>query len=119
MADSMTLNRYSTLRTIVHGLEIELKRLELWEDEPPRPDALASQMPFACDRLMFHQWLRWQFIPRMQKILAGHGALPIASDIFPYALHSLSQYERDPNELLFLVRSFDEVIKGSPRSADH
>ena len=111
-ASPSTVDRYRALRGIVAKIEIELKTLELWESAPPEASALSSALPFSYDTLDFHQWLQWQFLPKMRRILMGHGPLPESSQIFPYALDCLRDSERDPNELLFLLRSFDELISG-------
>ena len=114
------LARYRALRVIVDRVELELRRIDLWEDAPPTSDALTSREPFSYDTLMFHQWLQWQFIPRMRRILAGHGALPSTSAILPYAQDSMQRYrERDVSELLFLIGSFDELISEGRIKACH
>ena len=104
------LSQYRSLRHLVDRMEGELRRLELWETASPDRTALSSEEPFSYDTLMFHQWLQWMFIPRMRQILMGHGDLPRESDIFPYALDCLRQFRDDPNELLFLIKTFDELI---------
>jgi len=107
-----SVDQYRSLREILGRIEAELKSLGLWEAQPPPPAALASTLPFCYDTLDLHQWLQWLFLPKMQRILLGHGALPTESGIFPYALDCLRDSDEDPNELLFLLRSFDEVLSG-------
>jgi len=107
-----TVDQYRSLRYIVAQIEVELKTLQLWETAPPAADALASTEPFSVDTLDFHQWLQWQFLPKMRRILLGHGQLPATSQIFPYAVDCLRDSDLNPNELLFLLRSFDELISG-------
>ena len=41
-------------------IEIELRRIDAWESEPPSPEALQSAQPFAVDTLEFTQWLQFQ-----------------------------------------------------------
>ena len=81
--------------------------------------ALASEQPFSYDTMMFHQWLQWLFIPRMRAILAGHGHLPRESAILPYAADCLSSYDQAPDELLFLIQTFDELISGAAPARFH
>jgi uncharacterized protein YqcC (DUF446 family) len=107
-----TVDQYRALRHVVAQIEVELKNLQLWEPAPPPADTLTSTVPFSVDTLDFHQWLQWQFLPKMRRILLGHGQLPDSSQIFPYALDCFLESERDSNELLFLLRSFDELISG-------
>jgi uncharacterized protein YqcC (DUF446 family) len=106
------VDQYRSLREILAQIEVELKRLELWETKPPLSAALASSLPFCYDTLDLHEWLQWQLLPKMQRILLGHGALPAECGIFPYALDCFRDSDTDPNELLFLLRSFDEVLLG-------
>lgn len=112
-----SVDQYRSLREILAQIESELKGLDLWEDQPPPAAALASSLPFCYDTLDLHQWLQWLFLPKMQRILLGHGALPAESGIFPYALDSFRDSDEDPNELLFLLRSFDEVLSGKEPDA--
>lgn len=106
------VDQYRSLRDILAQIEAELKGSKLWETQPPSAAALASTLPFCCDTLSLNQWLQWLFLPKMQRILLGHGTLPRESRIFPYALDCLRDSAQDPNELLFLLRSFDEVVSG-------
>ena len=46
----------------------------------------------------------------MRTILAGHGHLPTESAIFPYATDCLRECAEHPDELLFLIQTFDELI---------
>jgi len=111
-ADFSTVDQYRSLRQILAKIEVELKSLELWETQPPPPAALRSTLPFCYDTLSLQQWLQWQLLPKMHRILLGHGPLPAESRIFPYALDCFRDCDTDPNELLFLLRSFDEVLSG-------
>ena len=43
-------------------IEMELRRIDAWESEPPSPEALQSAQPFAVDTLEFTQWLQFVFV---------------------------------------------------------
>ena len=109
-ATEAQLAKYHTLRQIVGRIEGELRRLTLWQSSSPGAERLASETPFCYDTLTFDQWLQWLFIPRMEHILCGHGSLPSDSNIFPYAADTLRHLGPDGDELLFLLKTFDEVI---------
>jgi uncharacterized protein YqcC (DUF446 family) len=96
---------------VVDRIEREMRRIDLWEGERPAPSRLGSPQPFCFDTLRFHQWLQWLFLPRMRRILAagGHG-MPEASAIHPYADECLRECPQDTEELLFLIRTFDDLI---------
>jgi uncharacterized protein YqcC (DUF446 family) len=116
---SQEFAHYRTLRSIVDRVEAELRRIALWEHDAVPTRRVASGQPFSYDTLQFHQWLQWEFIPRMRWILAGHGELPAESGIFPYAMDCLAKYGAAAEELLFLIESFDEVISRSSRRPCH
>ena len=61
---------------------------------------------------MFHQWLQWQFMPRMSEVLDGNEQWPEDSAIYPYAEECLSGRSDDVRELLFLIGTLDELISG-------
>lgn len=52
-------------------IEIELRRIDAWESEPPSPEALQSAQPFAVDTLEFTQWLQFVFVSRMKVLIEG------------------------------------------------
>lgn len=104
---------------IVDGIEAEMRRIELWEKERPALGRLGSAQPFCFDTLRFHQWLQWLFLPRMQRILAAGGAgMPSESGIHAYAEECLREDPRDTDELLSLIRRFDEVITAREAGGD-
>ena len=97
---------------IVDGIEREMRRIELWETTPPVPSRMASTQPFCFDTLRFHEWLQWQFLPRMRRIFEQGDTLPEESAIHPYAQDCLIGWRQNPQTLLFLIRTFDELISG-------
>ena len=99
-----------SLKAIAEGIEAELKRLGLWDSDEPDQAALASEQPFCYDTLLFHQWLQWVFLPKVRGIAEDGDDLPESSQILPYAEECLGQHGRDEDQLLFLIRSFDEIV---------
>lgn len=110
--------REQALIAVVDALEAELRRLELWEHEPPSASLLASTQPFAVDTLRFSQWLQWLLIPRMRRIFAGEGSLPTQSAIHPYAEDCVDALE-DSQALLLLIERFDGLIRGEAAALAH
>lgn len=100
------------LAAIVDGIEREMRRIELWETTPPVPSRMASTQPFCFDTLRCHEWLQWQFLPRMRRIFEQGDTLPAESAIHPYARDCLIGWWQNPETLLFLIRTFDELISG-------
>lgn len=105
---------HQAVAEVVDGIEAEMQRIELWDAERPTLSRLGSPQPFCFDTLRFHQWLQWLFLPRMRRILAAHGAgMPSESGIHVYAEECLRDDPRDTDELLALIRRFDELISGA------
>lgn len=99
---------YATLASQLDALVAELQRLGLWEDTPPAPQALASTAPFCHDTLVFHQWLQWQFIPRLRELIALRAPLPGNCNIAPMAEVSYAQADWDSDDLIELLRAIDQ-----------
>lgn len=98
---------------LLRQMEQELRRLQLWEDEAPAEEDLASTLPFAHDRLEFHQWLQWILLPRMRQLCRGSGPLPTSSGIAPMAEVQLAPWGADAGTLLGLLRELDRRLEPS------
>lgn len=94
----------------LRAIEAELRHIELWEESPPPPAALASALPFCYDTLAFHQWLQWILLARLRALLDAGAALPTGSGIHPLAEHSFAELERDTERLLQLIAELDRLL---------
>lgn len=86
-----------------------------WQAEPPAPEALRSEQPFAIDTLNFAQWLQFIFIPRMQFLLDQQQDLPRASGIAPMAEEYFSSLQLPVEGLLTALQAMDALL-GSQRA---
>lgn len=77
------------VRQQLNELQIALRLHQLWEENAPAAEKLASQQPFAIDTLSATQWLQWIFIPRMHALLDADAELPKGFAISPYLEESL------------------------------
>ncbi|MEL6447555.1 MAG: YqcC family protein [Pseudomonadota bacterium] len=98
------------LRSITESIENELKRLEIWDEEPPSAEALKSQEPFCFDTLGFAQWMQWIFLPRVQEVVENERDMPAQSDVHTYAEEVLKNTDYESEQLLFLIKTFDEIV---------
>lgn len=73
------------LLSVLIDVEYELRRLQLWEETPPAPEALQSVEPFAVDTLTFVQWIQFIFIPKLRTMVEAGYSLPAVSGIAPMA----------------------------------
>ncbi len=104
------LQVYSELADILLELEAELRRLNLWSDQPPVPSALASTEPFCIDTLDFHQWLQHVLLVRMKMIIESQATLPQASGILAMAEECYRDELHKMSDLMDLLRQFDVVV---------
>lgn len=99
---------------LLKELELTLQRLELWQDETPSEDALASTQPFAVDTLEFHQWLQFILLVRFRNMLATGQALPTAVAIYPMATEVYKNKLKEHALLLDVLARLDETLSGKP-----
>jgi uncharacterized protein YqcC (DUF446 family) len=96
-------------------LEAELRQMQLWGDEAPSPEALASQQPFAIDTLTLPQWLQFIFLPRMYALIEAGAPLPRKCGIAPMAEEYFRGTTLGVSGLLDALEALDEVLSdGSP-----
>ncbi len=91
-------------------VEANLRTSGKWEQKQPPESALASAEPFCIDSLKFEQWLQWIFLPRMKQILEEQKPLPAKSGIYMYADVILRRKDVSTNNLLTLIKRFDDLI---------
>jgi uncharacterized protein YqcC (DUF446 family) len=114
----LSAQRERALSLVVDELEAELRRMELWEREPPSDAPLKSERPFCFDTLALSQWLQWMLIPRMREIFAGAGDLPAQSAIHPLAEDCFERLD-DAGRLLKLIARFDRLIGDEAAAVTH
>ena len=101
------------LSELLQQLERELADRGMWSATPPDPDALASQAPFCHDRMPFHNWLQWVFIPRVTELLQTGAPLPTDCAIAPMAELLFPDDDPKKEALVQLLRAIDAHFKGS------
>ena len=85
MTGQLLNNDKIEIAAVLIDIEAELRRLALWESEPPSEEALASPQPFAIDTLTLPQWLQFIFLPRMYGLIETNDPLPTRCGIAPMA----------------------------------
>ena len=111
---------YQQLAASLQQLELEMRRLQLWSDERPTPQALASRQPFCIDTLNFAQWLQHVLLPSLQDCIKQRNALPEKCEIAPmaelYFMQLRSQRNIDGATLLEVLQGIDAALS-APRPA--
>lgn len=103
------------LADLLLEIEAEMRRLRLWEPQPPPAQALASLIPFCHDTLHFEQWLQWVLLPKMKQVIESDEECPSSSDITSLAEHRFAQLTQPTATLLGLLARFDEQINREGR----
>lgn len=91
-------------------LEGELRRLDLWEEQVPSAEALASTQPFAVDTLSFPQWLQFIFVPRLYQLVEHRSPLPKASGVAPMAEEYFKTLDLPSTELIAQLETLDQLL---------
>lgn len=103
-------NQRTAIAVLLFKLESEMRQLQLWQNQSPSKQALASTQPFALDTLEFHQWLQFVFIKKISQSLDSGGALPQRCDIAPYAEEYFRGTDMPVEALLACLRQIDAAF---------
>lgn len=93
------------------NLEMEMRKAELWENQPPPHPAFQSDLPFSCDTMTFSQWLQWVFVARFRAILEGGHSLPSECEVTPMAEEYFRELELFSEPITDLLRRIDEQFR--------
>jgi len=96
--------------SLLIDLESDLRRLGVWEVNPPSAEALASQEPFAIDTLKFTQWLQFIFVPKMYALIESRAPLPASCAITPMAEEYFRGAALPITDLMQTLRSMDDLL---------
>ncbi len=93
----------------LHQLERLLRELDWWQESAPPPKLLQSNVPFHADRLSFHQWLQWVFLPAIRKLADTGGRLPHPCETTPAAQVAWRETPEKAARLLPLLKRIDQL----------
>jgi uncharacterized protein YqcC (DUF446 family) len=93
-------------------IEMELRRLGVWENQPPPAEAMQSTQPFAVDRLAFTQWLQFVFIRRMTVLIEEDRPLPQVSGMAPMAEEHFRARPESGQSLIAELAEMDRLLSG-------
>ncbi len=105
-------DKHVAVANVLIDIEVSLRELQLWEAQPPPPEALASTQPFALDTLSFSQWLQFLFLPRMQQMVQQQAELPANCQIAPMAEEYFRHQAVSGEALIIQLRRIDTLLNG-------
>jgi uncharacterized protein YqcC (DUF446 family) len=104
------VDNYHRLASLLQAVEKELRAMQLWDQQIPSAQALASSEPFAIDQLSFNQWLQFIFLPKMTEIVDAASALPESCSTAPMAEEFYRAEQVDAISLIRHLAAIDALI---------
>ncbi len=109
----MAVEVYQQLASLLEDVDHQLLAMDLWQQQSPPAQALASTEPFAVDQLSFSQWLQFVFLPRMQQMVEAQSPLPDNCSIAPMAEEFFKQQAADKKQSAAMIKylaAIDQLI---------
>ncbi len=107
------MSQHHAVLALLLQIEGEMRRIELWSDSLPEPEALLSQEPFCVDTLGFEEWVQWLLLPRLELMAQQRLPLPGNSLIAPMAEEAFKHLPADTDQLLQLIDQLDRTLNGT------
>ena len=101
---------HQQLNRLLLAVEQELREMQLWDQQRPSAEALASNEPFAIDKLSFNQWLQFIFLPKLAGIVEAESALPENCSVAPMAEEFYRAEQVDAISLIRHLAAIDAFI---------
>lgn len=104
---------YSELAGLLIDVECSLRSLRLWSERQPSAEALSSNEPFACDTLLFTEWLQFIFLPRLYQMIEREAQLPAVCAVAPMAEEYFRGSLINAGELINQLEQIDVLVTNS------
>ena len=95
---------------ILSAIEQELLSLQLWSEQRPSDEALASTQPFCIDTLTLPQWIQFVLIDRLRAMIEQESELPKQCGVTPIAEEYFKHSSVHADQLLALLGQLDEQL---------
>ena len=82
----------------------------MWDIERPADDAFLGMGAFGMNTMAFAQWLRWVFVPNVERLLAARGPWPLGSSVATQATRE-GDTDQHIAALVPALREFDELFE--------
>jgi uncharacterized protein YqcC (DUF446 family) len=101
---------YEKASRLIESIEMELKRLNRWSEQPLPPEKFENMGPFGSHTMAFEQWIQFVLLPRLEEIVRTQGEFPRESKLAVYAVR---QFDGDPDtdNLQELLYQLDELVE--------
>lgn len=94
----------------IDQVEVELKRIGYWRDEPLPPEMYQFTQAFAMDTMPFAYWLQFIFIPRVRSLVESGGQFPPTSMVATQAIREFDGLP-ETDHLVSTLSGFDALFR--------
>jgi uncharacterized protein YqcC (DUF446 family) len=98
------------IRALLLDIETELKNLELWSEERPTQEALASTQPFCIDTLSLPEWIQFILLERLHAMMNAEVPLPSQCGVTPIAEEYFKTVNTNEERLIALLLQLDQSL---------
>jgi uncharacterized protein YqcC (DUF446 family) len=95
----------------IKEIKKEMQRIGLWQREPLPEEAYDYTLAFARDRMAFHQWLQFIFVPQVQEMIQDYEDLPHTSQVGIAAESAFEDWDQG-ERLVQMLKEFDRLMSG-------
>lgn len=90
-------------------IEAEMRKVDLWQNQPLRPEQMVFKQAFAMDTMTFSQWLQFVFLPRVREAVASNN-FPDGSSVGAQAVREFDGFS-EADQLVRLLSEFDALFE--------
>lgn len=107
------MSQYQALEQALRELEAAMRAGNMWRQDEPTPQELASREPFCTDTMNLPQWLRFVLVTRLKTMIDARQPLPSNADMAPAAELYLTQYSMGAKRpVVEAVKQIDNILNG-------
>ncbi|HEY9035784.1 MAG TPA: YqcC family protein [Pseudomonadales bacterium] len=103
-------DRHIQLASVLMDIEAALRQHELWAQDAPSEEQLASTQPFCIDTLEFPQWVQFVMLPRFYAMIEVRAELPERCSIHPVAEMYFQGLDKEVTALMAALRELDGLF---------
>lgn len=100
---------YEKVQTKIQEIEVEMKKVGLWQNEPLQPEAYNITAAFGAGTMSLEQWIQFILISRVTDIIKEKGSFPPGSSVGVYAVRSFDGMP-EASHLITLLCEFDALF---------
>jgi len=101
-------DKRESIKQKVAEIEAEMKKINMWQTEPLKPEQYNITKAFGMDTMAFEQWLQFIFIPRVHEAVETN-SFPDSSMVVTQAIREFDG-NSEADHLVELLSEFDSLI---------